>query len=60
MPNKARAIVYGVWAWASVIVTVGTIGWAVVQPPPIELLAASTALNAFGIYAGFMAKNNVR
>lgn len=60
MESRAREVVYAVWAWASVVLTCVTIGWAIVTPPPIQLLAVSSGLNAFGIYAGFMAKNNVR
>lgn len=60
MSDQARAIIYAVWAWTSAVLTVVTITWAVIEPPPIQLLAVSTGLNAFGVYAGFMAKNNVR
>lgn len=60
MRKDARRIIYAVWAWTSVVLTCVTLGWAIMSPPPIQLLAVSTALNAFGIYAGFLAKNNVR
>lgn len=35
------------------------VGWSVVQTPPIYLLGVSAGWQAFGAYAGFMAKNNV-
>lgn len=60
MPDRTRKVIYAAWAWSSVILTCVTVGWAIMAPIPIQLLAFSTGLNAFGIYAGFMAKNNVR
>jgi hypothetical protein len=60
LPNKARDLIYGVWSWGTVIVLAVIVGWSVIETPPIYLLGVSAGWQAFGAYAGFMAKNNVR
>ena len=60
LSGKARDIVYGVWSWLSVLVFLGSIGWAVFGDIPVWILAASVVLNGFGSLTGFLAKNNVR
>lgn len=59
LPSRARDLVYGVWSWGTVIVLAVIVGWSVVETPPIYLLGVSAGWQAFGAYAGFMAKNNV-
>lgn len=58
---KTRDISYGIWAWASVVVFLASIGWASVpgQDLPVALVVASVVLNGFGSITGFLAKNNV-
>ena len=57
--KSVRAVVYGVWAWGSVILLSVIAGWAILDSAPKWLLAVSVGWQAFGTYAGFMAKNNV-
>jgi hypothetical protein len=57
--SKWRDLVYGIWSWGTVVLLAVIVGWAVVEEPPIYLLGVSAGWQAFGAYAGFMAKNNI-
>lgn len=59
MSGRARAIIYGVWAWLNVVVFLVSIGWAVFGNIPQQVFAVSVVLNGFGSVTGFLAKNNV-
>lgn len=59
MSKKARAVIYGVWAWLNVVVFLTSIGWAVFGNIPQWVFSVSVVLNGFGSITGFLAKNNV-
>lgn len=60
MRRSVRDILYGVWAWLGVIVVTAAAAWSVFGSLPTWYLALALGHTAFGTYAGFLAKDNVR
>lgn len=58
MNPRVRAVLYSVWSWASVLVFLAALGWAVFGDVPLWVFAISVVLNGFGSVTGFLAKNN--
>lgn len=59
LPGRTRDIVYGVWAWLSVLLGAVITAWVVVGEAAPWMLALSLGLNYIGAACGFLAKNNI-
>lgn len=60
MRPKVRDLIYGSWAWLGVLVLTASAAWSVYGTLPRWAMAVMLAHTAFGTYAGFLAKANVR
>lgn len=60
MAPRVRAVLYGIWAWLSIIVPTIAVGLAVFTPtPPLAIVAALVVLQYLGSALGFTARANV-
>lgn len=60
MAPRVRSILYGIWAWLSIIVPAIALALAVWTPtPPLAIVAALAVLAYLGSALGFTARANV-
>ena len=61
MNAQVRDTLYALWAWLSLLaaVVIGAMGVIPEWTVPDLLVAAFAALQLFGVYCGFLARNNI-
>ena len=60
MSAAVRAVVYSIYAWVSVVLTLAVVGFAAADADiPVPVTVALAVVPAFGAAVGFLAKDNV-